>query len=66
MTRDAILAELKSARDRLTAAIAALEGTAPRRGRAKRHMSAEARRRVSEGMRKSWAAVGKSSRSARE
>jgi hypothetical protein len=33
MTRAAILAELKAERDRLHRAIAALEGTAPRRGR---------------------------------
>jgi hypothetical protein len=67
MTLDTILTELRSARDRLHRAIAALEGTAPRRGRApkeaavrtvrrRRRMSAEARRKVSEGMRRSWAA----------
>jgi hypothetical protein len=65
MTRAAILAELKAERDRLHRAIAALEGTAPRRGRPpkatgatvrrRRRMSAEARRRVSAGMRKWWA-----------
>lgn len=65
MRLDTILAELKAERDRLQRAVAALEGTAPRRGRPKktqiptvrrrRRMSAEARRRISEAKRKWWA-----------
>lgn len=64
-----IVAELKRERDRLDSAIAALEGGARRgrRGRppgtgastgrrgGRRHMSAEARRRISEMMKKRWA-----------
>lgn len=64
-----IVAELKRERDRLDNAIAALEGSAARRGRppgrrpgastgrrgGRRHMSAEARRRISEMMKKRWA-----------
>lgn len=68
-----IVAELKRERDRLSSAIAALEGvgsggrgrrrgrppgsgasTGRRRGR-RRHMSPEARRRISEMMKKRWA-----------
>jgi hypothetical protein len=65
MSLATILVELKSERDRLHRAIRALEGTAPRRGRPKnaqiptvrrrRRVSAEARRRISVAMRKSWA-----------
>ena len=65
MDIDRILADLRSERDRLERAIAALEG-ARRPGRPaaaaggngrrrRRHMSAEARRRISEAMRKRWA-----------
>jgi hypothetical protein len=66
-----IVAELKRERDRLDNAIAALEGGSARRGRppgrkprtgastgrrgGRRHMSAEARRRISEMMKKRWA-----------
>ena len=64
-----ILSDLKSERDRLDRAIAALEGGRGATGRAtrgpgrpaangrrrRRHMSAEARRRISEAMRKRWA-----------
>ena len=56
-----ILADLKSERDRLERAIAALEGGSShsgngRRGRrGPRVMSPEARRRISEAMRKKWA-----------
>jgi hypothetical protein len=65
LTLDSILTTLKGERDRLRRAIAILEGTAPRRGRPrkvqtaavrpKRHMSAAARRRMSETMRQWWA-----------
>lgn len=66
-----IVVELKRERDRLESAIAALEGAGRgrrgRRGRppgasagagrrgGRRHMSAEARRRISEMMKKRWA-----------
>jgi len=62
---DKILIELKAERDRLTQAIAALEGpTATKRRRTKgqttgkrsrRRMSAAARKRLSEAKRKWWA-----------
>jgi hypothetical protein len=65
VTLNTILAELKTERDRLQRAIAALEGTTPRRGRPKkaqiatvrrrRRMSAAARRRIGEAKRKWWA-----------
>ena len=65
MTLDKILTELKAERDRLTRAIAALEGaTITRRRRMKgqttgkrsrRRMSAAARKRLSEAKRKWWA-----------
>jgi hypothetical protein len=66
-----ILSDLKRERDRLDRAISALEGTAPgqrRRGRPagsrnvataaaprRRHMSAAARKRISEMMKQRWA-----------
>jgi len=67
-----ILADLKRERDRLSSAIAALEGPGPRRRgrpagsgaasspakagkRARRHMSAAARKRISEMMKQRWA-----------
>jgi len=71
MDIDNILAQLKSERDRLDSAIAALEGSRPRRrgrpagsGKAastasskppRRHMSAAARKRISEMMKRRWA-----------
>jgi hypothetical protein len=67
LTLDTILAALKTERDRITRAIAALEGTAtaaPARGtaapatarkRRRRKMSAEARQRLSEFKKKWWA-----------
>ncbi len=71
MDIDRILHELRSERDRLDRAIAALQGAgaggARRNGRTAaaaakggrrrgpRHMSADARRRISEAMRKRWA-----------
>ena len=61
MNIDRILQELRSERDRLDRAIAALEGGARRgrpagtNGRRKRHLTPEGRRRLSEAMRKRWA-----------
>jgi hypothetical protein len=71
---DRIIQELKLERDRIDSAILALKGhsserrlsttTQPRkqsRGRrGPRHMSAEARRRISEAQKKRWAAYKKS------
>jgi hypothetical protein len=62
----AIIAELEAQRERLNNAITALQGSTPSRqgqsrsqyttnGR-KRHLSAAARRRISEAMKKGWAA----------
>jgi hypothetical protein len=59
-----IIAELEAERDRLNQAIAALEGSQSRRGRPsyskrtdgwKRHLSAAARRKIGEAMKKRWA-----------
>ncbi len=62
MKIDQILGELKAERDRLDRAIAALEGAArgvaapAKRGRRRRrHMSAEARRKIGAAMKKRWA-----------
>ncbi len=63
MDLDHLLSELKAERDRLDRAIAALAGSGSgRAGKAangrrhgRRHMSAAARKRISEGMRKRWA-----------
>jgi hypothetical protein len=62
----AIIAELEAERDRLNIAINALQGRTRRRGKGriaasphngrKRHLSAAARRRISEAMKKRWAA----------
>jgi hypothetical protein len=75
MNLDSILQELKDQRSRIDAAIAALGGisgggisTGKRRGRPpgtknapkKRTMSAAARKRIGEAMRKRWAAARKS------
>ncbi|MGH9569597.1 MAG: hypothetical protein ACRD4F_08145 [Candidatus Angelobacter sp.] len=59
-----IIAELEAERDRLSGAIAALQGGPKRRGRRgavrangrKRHLSAAARKRIGDAMRKRWAA----------
>ncbi len=74
-----ILADLKRERDRLNSAIAALEGAGPRRRgrpvgsgtnsaasagrRPRRHMSAAARKRISEMMKQRWAERKKKSKS---
>ncbi len=58
-----ILAELRSERERIDAAIRALEAVGAgkgrisrqRNGRRRRHLSAEGRRRISEAMKKRWA-----------
>ena len=67
MDIQSILADLKRERQRLDTAIAALEGSGPRRrgrpvgsgagrpGRPRRHMSAAARKRISEMMKQRWA-----------
>ena len=64
MSIEQIVSALRRERDRLNQAIAALEGTARRRGRPtsnttsgsrRRHMSAAARKRISEAMKARWA-----------
>jgi hypothetical protein len=72
MDIQSILADLKRERDRLSSAIAALEGAGPRRRgrpagsgaggstasakhRPRRHMSAAARKRISDMMKQRWA-----------
>lgn len=69
MDLQSVVTQLKSERDRIDQAIAALEGpgstSVPRRGRPpkntpagsgqRRHMSAAARKRISEGMKARWA-----------
>jgi hypothetical protein len=62
----AIIAELEAERDRLDSAIAALQGSASGRGRGraaakradgrKHHLSAAARKRISDAQKKRWAA----------
>lgn len=72
MTIDSILADLKAERDRLDQAISALEGRGGPRGgrgraggvRRRRHMSPEARRRISEMMKKRWAERKRKAKSA--
>jgi hypothetical protein len=62
----AIIAELEAERDRFNSAIAALQGSTSSRGRGriaaatfinsrKRHLSAAARKRISDAMKKKWA-----------
>jgi len=69
-----ILNDLRRERERLDKAIAALEGGAPRRrgrpagsasskSRPRRHMSAAARKRISEMMKQRWAERKKKSKS---
>jgi len=66
MDLKSIVVQLKSERDRIDEAIAALESVktptgratktvGTRRGRGRRRMSAEARRRISEAQKKRWA-----------
>ena len=65
MDTAAIIAELEAERDRLTSALAALQGSTSSRGRIaaatfidgrKRHLSAAAKKRISDAMKKTWAA----------
>jgi hypothetical protein len=55
-----IIADLEAERDRRDTAIAALEGSGRRRAKGRngrrRRLSPEARKRISEGMKKRWAA----------
>jgi hypothetical protein len=63
VTRESIVTELKAERDRLNAALAALEGGRRRRGRPpgrRRRLSAAARKRISQAMKKAWAGRKKS------
>lgn len=62
MDRQSIIAELEAERDRLTSAIEALQDSRGKRGRPagttngrKRHLSAAARKRIGEAMKKRWA-----------
>ena len=80
MDIQSILGDLKRERDRLSSAIAALEGSGRRRGRPagsgagssssassgrrpRRHMSAAARKRISEMMKQRWAERKRKSKS---
>lgn len=66
MDTAAIIGELEAERDRLNSAIDALQGSTSGRGRGraeakrtngrKRHLSAAARKRISDAMKKRWAA----------
>ena len=56
MDTESIIADLEQERDRLTAAIQALSGSGTRRSRHRRRLSAAARKRISDAMRKTWAA----------
>ncbi len=57
MDTQQIIAELEAERDRLEEAIRALRGSARKPGakRGRRHLSAAAKRRISEMMKKRWA-----------
>lgn len=60
---DRIIAELEAERSRLETAIAALQGRNGRKaGRGRGRLSAAARRRISEGMKRRWAARKKASK----
>ena len=60
MNTDAILKELEEERDRISHAISLLQGNAKRNGkhdgRKRRGMSAAGRKRISDAMKKRWAA----------
>ena len=64
MDTESIIADLEQERDRLTAAIQALSGTAQRRSGRRRRLSAAARKRISDGMRRTWAARKKRKKTA--
>jgi hypothetical protein len=56
MDAAAIIAALEAERDRLNQAIMALQGSRAAQGRrGRRRLSAAARRRISEGMKRRWA-----------
>jgi hypothetical protein len=63
MNTDAIVKELEKKRDRISHAISLLQGNAKengeRRGRRRRKLSAAARKRISDAMKKRWAAKKK-------
>jgi hypothetical protein len=64
MNTESIIADLEQERDRLTAAIQALSGTQTHRSRRGQRLSAAARKRISDGMRKAWAARKKRDKAA--
>jgi exonuclease VII small subunit len=71
MDTQQIISELESERDRLDQAISALRGSVGRRGagvgrgkRGRRHLSAAAKRRISEMMKKRWAERKKAAKAA--
>ena len=64
MDTESIIADLEQERDRLTAAIQALSGSGTRRSGRPRHLSAAARKRISDGMRRTWAARKKRKKTA--
>ena len=64
MDTESIIADLEQERDRLTAAIQALSGPGTRRSRRRRRLSAAARKRISDGMRRTWAARKKRKKTA--
>jgi hypothetical protein len=62
MDTAAVIAELESERNRIKQAIAALQGGQAAKGRrGRRRLSAAARKRISEGMKRRWAARKKAS-----
>ncbi len=64
MDTESIIADLEQERDRLTAAIQALSGSGTRRSRRRRRLSAAARKRISDGMRRTWASRKKRKKTA--
>ncbi len=71
MDTQQIISELESERDRLDQAISALRGSMGRKGvglgrgrRGRRHLSAAAKRRISEMMKKRWAERKKAAKAA--
>ncbi len=64
MNTESIIADLEQERDRLTAAIQALSGARTRRSGRRGRLSAAARKRISDGMRRNWAARKKREKAA--
>ena len=67
MNTEGIIAELEAERDRLTQAIGLLQGNQPRRGRPRgtgkrRRLSPAAKKRISDAMKKRWAARKKAAK----